>query len=550
MRTRADALVVGAGIAGAGVALRLAEAGLRVTVLAKGPVSDSASYQAQGGLAAAIGADDSPAQHAADTLAAGGGLCHELQVHSFVAQAPATVSWLLGLGVAFDPEPEGGGPALTREGGHSRRRIVHARDATGVAIMEVLGRHLAAHPRIELLAGTAVDLLTRSGLGLPGPDACVGLQVLDATGRLPGILLAPQVVLATGGATGIYSSATNPARPVGDGIAMAWRAGCRVANLEHVQFHPTALRHPRAEGWLLTEALRGEGAHLRLPDGERFMLRHDPRGELAPRDIVARAIYREMAERGLDQVWLDARHLPADFLRRRFPAAMAQCAALGIDITREPIPVAPAAHYFCGGVRTDGSGATDLAGLYAIGETACTGLHGANRLASNSLLEGVVSGARACDAILADRARRLPYGVTIPGVASLPLAIGEEADAEAAAIATAIRETMSRQVGIVRNDHGLSVAVMRLAELDARSGVLLERHGLSPALLELKNLACVAGLVARSALARRESRGAHFNSDHPQSDAIAADTLLGPAADPVHIAQRPGAVIVPERAVA
>jgi L-aspartate oxidase len=549
MRARADVLVVGAGIAGAGVALRLAEAGLRVTVLAKGPVSDSSSYQAQGGLAAAIGPDDSPARHAADTLAAGGGLCHERQVQRFVAQAPATVSWLLGLGVDFDPEP-GGGLALTREGGHSRRRIVHARDATGAAIMEVLGRHLAAHPRIELLAGTAVDLLTRSGLGLPGPDACVGLQLLDANGRLPGLLFAPQVVLATGGAAGIYTTATNPARPVGDGIAMAWRAGCRLANLEHVQFHPTALRHPRAEGWLVTEALRGEGAHLRLPDGERFMLRHDPRGELAPRDIVARAIYREMTDRGLDRVWLDAHHLPADFLRRRFPAAVERCAALGIDITREPIPVAPAAHYFCGGVRTDGSGATDLAGLYAIGETACTGLHGANRLASNSLLEGVVSGATACDAILADSARRLPDGVAISIATGSASAIGGEAETEAAALAAAIRGTMSRQVGIVRNDRDLRAALTRLAALEARCGILLERHGLSPALLELKNLACVAGLVARSALARRESRGAHFNSDHPQADAIAAETILSPANDAVDIVQPPGAHILPERAVA
>jgi L-aspartate oxidase len=550
MRARADVLVVGAGIAGAGVALRLAEAGLRVTVLAKGPVSDSSSYQAQGGLAAAIGPDDSPARHAADTLAAGGGLCHERQVQRFVAQAPATVSWLLGLGVDFDPEPGGGGLALTREGGHSRRRIVHARDATGAAIMEVLGRHLAAHPRIELLAGTAVDLLTRSGLGLPGPDACVGLQLLDANGRLPGLLFAPQVVLATGGAAGIYTTATNPARPVGDGIAMAWRAGCRLANLEHVQFHPTALRHPRAEGWLVTEALRGEGAHLRLPDGERFMLRHDPRGELAPRDIVARAIYREMTDRGLDRVWLDAHHLPADFLRRRFPAAVERCAARGIDITREPIPVAPAAHYFCGGVRTDGSGATDLAGLYAIGETACTGLHGANRLASNSLLEGVVSGATACDAILADSARRLPDGVAISIATGSASAIGGEAETEAAALAVAIRGTMSRQVGIVRNDRDLRAALTRLAALEARCGILLERHGLSPALLELKNLACVAGLVARSALARRESRGAHFNSDHPQADAIAAETILSPANDAVDIVQPPGAHILPERAVA
>ncbi|MGD9387272.1 MAG: L-aspartate oxidase [Gammaproteobacteria bacterium] len=528
-RELSDILVVGAGVAGASVALRLADAGRHVTVLARTPLLDSASNQAMGGIAAAIAPDDSPALHLADTLAAGGELCRESTVRGVVERAPAAIEWLLSQGVQFDRDGEE--LDLTQEGAHSRRRVVHAADTTGRAVMEALLRRLRAHPRITLLERhAAVDLLVETNPAVPGGRRCCGAQVLDLERGLLRALHADHVVLATGGASGIYAISTNRSRPVGDGIALSWRAGCRVADMEMVQFHPTALRHPDAEGWLVTEAVRGEGGRLLLPDGERFMHRYDARAELAPRDIVARAIHSEMAAHKLEFVLLDISHAGADFVRRHFPNTYEHCLAVGIDITREPIPVAPAAHYTCGGVVTGGAGQTDLAGLYAIGETAWTGLHGANRLASNSLLEGLVYGEAAAAAILAD----VPRGFALD-TAAAPRALRAvlrplpaRAAAEARQLAQGLRRIMSREVGIVRSDHGLAAAAARLEALQARARALLGRFGPVPELLELRNLACVGLLVARSARLRCESRGAHFNRDHPEPGPHAMSTVLGP----------------------
>jgi L-aspartate oxidase len=527
--TASDVLVIGAGIAGASAALRLADAGRQVTVLMRTPLAGSASAQALGGIAAAMAPDDSPALHFEDTIAAGNGLCREATVRGVVERAPATIAWLIAQGVAFDRI--GGKLDLTREGAHSRRRIVHVADATGRAIMAVLGRRLEQHPRITLLPRhAAVELLTRRDAATPAGVNCVGARVLDQDRGLLRTLHAGHVVLATGGASGIYEISTNASRPVGDGIALAWRAGCSVADLEMIQFHPTALRHPDAEGWLVTEAVRGEGGYLLLPGGERFMFRYDPRGELAPRDIVARAIHAEMIAHRLDYVLLDISHKGPDFVRAHFPNTWARCAELGIDITRAPMPVAPAAHYSCGGVVTGGSGETAIGGLYAIGETAWTGLHGANRLASNSLVEGLVYGEAVSAAILAD----VPQGTAIqPAPCPEPpqpvmTSVAAHVRTEARQLARATRRIMSRDVGIVRSDRGLAAAAAALERLQARSESLYAQHGPAAELLELRNLACVAALVARSAMLRLESRGAHFNLDHPESGPAALETVMRP----------------------
>ena len=524
-----DVLVIGAGIAGSSAALRLANAGRHVTVVARTPLLASASAQALGGIAAAIGPDDSPALHMADTVAVGGELCRESTVRGVVERAPASIDWLLAQGVEFDHED--GRLDLAQEGAHSRRRIVHAADATGRAVMAALTQRLLRHPRITLLEQhVAIDLLLQDDPAAPAGQACVGARVLVEKSGRRRTLYAGHVVLATGGASGIYPVSTNTSRPTGDGIALAWRAGCRVADMEMVQFHPTALRHPLAEGWLVTEAVRGEGGRLLLPDGERFMFRYDPRGELAPRDIVSRAIHTEMAAHKLEFVLLDISHAGAEFVRRHFPNTWERCLEFGIDITREAIPVAPAAHYTCGGVITGGAGQTDIPGLYAIGETAWTGLHGANRLASNSLLEGLVYGEAASAAILAN----VPRGPTLEraGDAGWPqpaLALpSPRAKAEARELARAIRQTLARDIGIVRCDRGLVAAASRLEKLQWRADALYARHAPSWELLELRNLACVAVLVARSALLRRESRGAHYNSDHPEAGPHAMVTLLQP----------------------
>ena len=539
-RTVSDVIVVGAGVAGASVALRLADTGRHVTVLARHALEDSASNQAMGGIAAAIGPDDSPALHLADTLAAGGELCRESTVRGVVERAPAAIEWLMAQGVAFDRD--GDALDLTQEGAHSRRRVVHAADTTGRAVMLALTRRLRAHPRITLLgAHAAVELLVEGDPAGTDVRSCRGVRAFDMPQGLLRTLHADHVVLATGGASGIYPVSTNRARPVGDGIALAWRAGCRIADMEMVQFHPTALRHPAAEGWLVTEAVRGEGGRLMLPDGERFMHRYDARGELAPRDIVARAIHTEMAAHKLEFVLLDISHKSPDFIRSHFPNTYQHCLALGLDITREPMPVAPAAHYTCGGVVTGGAGQTDVAGLYAVGETAWTGLHGANRLASNSLLEGLVYGEAAAAAILAAVPRGTALEDARPALHAVPEALDAEVAQEVRQLASGVRRVLAREVGIVRSDHGLAAAAARLEWMQARADALYRARGPAPELLELRNLACVGLLVARSALLRSESRGAHFNQDHPETGPHAMSTMLQ---------SRAPALLVDPRAVA
>jgi L-aspartate oxidase len=387
-RNHSQALVLGGGLAGLGVALRLGEAGVRVKLIAKRGLTEGSSRYAQGGIAAVMASGDSVDAHVEDTLVAGAGLCNRESVEFIARNSKAAVDWLLEQGVGFTRDENSDDLHLTQEGGHSQRRIVHASDATGAEVMRALEAKVHACPNIDVHDHfIAVDLITSAKLGVPGANRVLGVYAMDKQTDAVETLTADTVVLATGGASKVYLYTSNPDTSTGDGIAMAWRAGCRVANMEFVQFHPTCLYHPQAKSFLISEAVRGEGGRLLLPDGHRFMPEHDERGELAPRDIVARAIDYEMKRGGLDSVFLDISHKPADFVHAHFPNISARCAAFGFDLAAEPVPVVPAAHYTCGGVVTDLNGRTDIEGLYAVGECTSTGLHGANRLASNSLLE-------------------------------------------------------------------------------------------------------------------------------------------------------------------
>ncbi|QOJ31909.1 MAG: L-aspartate oxidase [Gammaproteobacteria bacterium] len=525
-----DVLVIGAGLGGMSVALRLASAQCRVALMAKKGLGESSSSQAQGGIAAAIAADDSPALHVADTLVAGAGLCHRDAVEWVASRGADCVRWLEAQGVRFTANGDAGGLHLTREGGHSRRRVVHAADASGRAIVDALSARVLANPHITLLGGEiAVDLITTAKLGAGGDNRCLGAYALDRASGHVVTHPARAVVLATGGASKTYLYTSNPDTSTGDGIAMAWRAGCRVANLEFVQFHPTCLFHPQAKSFLISEAVRGEGGRLLLPDGRRFMLDHDPRGELASRDIVARAIDHEMKRGGFECVWLDISHKPAGEILAQFPNIAARCREYGIDITRQPIPVVPAAHYTCGGVMTDLHGATDLPGLYAVGECSFTGLHGANRLASNSLLECAVFGAAAAEHI-ADR---------LPGFAPLPgrLPAWDESrvtDPDEQVVVShnwdELRRFMWDYVGIVRTNKRLERARHRVNLLQEEIAEFYGNFRITNDLVELRNLALVAELTIRSALSRHESRGLHFNRDYPRTlpDTEARDTILTP----------------------
>ena len=541
-----DALIIGGGLAGLSVALRLAER-MKVAVVAKAALTEGSSLYAQGGIAAVLNpTEDSLDSHVTDTLATGAGLCHRDVVELVVRGGPAAVSWLVAQGVPFSHGPanhtnesygrtserseQGYRFHLTREGGHSHRRVVHAADATGRAVQTTLEAKVRQHPGIRLLEHhIAIDLLTQAKLERPGSNRCLGLYVLDkASGRVR-TLSARFTVLATGGASKAYLYTSNPDTSTGDGIAMAWRADCRVANMEFVQFHPTCLWHPHAKSFLISEAVRGEGGVLRLPDGERFMPAHDPRGELAPRDVVARAIDYEMKRRGLDYVHLDISHKPAAFIREHFPTITARCLELGYDIAKAPIPVVPAAHYTCGGVVTDLTARTDLDGLYAVGECAFTGLHGANRLASNSLLECLVFG----EAAARDIARRLPE--TPPATDALP-AWDETrvTDADEAVVVShnwnELRHGMWDYVGIVRTTKRLERAQHRVDMLREEIREYYRNFKVTNDLIELRNLVLVAELIIRSAMARHESRGLHFTRDYPQKDPTHSpcDTVLTP----------------------
>jgi L-aspartate oxidase len=516
-----DVLIVGSGLAGLSVALHLA-ATHRVAILTKRSLSDGSSGWAQGGIAAVMDKGDSFDAHVDDTLVAGAGLSDPAATRFVVEHAPESVAWLQSLGVPFTEDD--GHLHLTREGGHSARRIVHVTDATGAAVQQTLIQRVKQTPNITLLEHhMLVDLIIASKLGHQ-PERCLGLYALDETTDEVLTFRAPYTILATGGAGKVYLYTTNPDTSTGDGIAAAWRAGCRVTNMEFIQFHPTCLYHPHVKNFLISEAVRGEGGRLVLPDGTRFMPNHDERLELAPRDVVARAIDFEMKKHGLDCVLLDISHQPPAFVKEHFPNIYARCLDLGIDITREPIPVVPAAHYTCGGIHTDLAGRTDLPGLHAIGETAYTGLHGANRLASNSLVECMVFARSAANDILS---LHLPMP---PAVAHWDDSRVTDAD-EAVVIShnwDELRRFMWDYVGIVRTNKRLDRAAHRIKLLQEEIQEFYSAFHVTRDLLELRNLVTVAELIVRSAQARHESRGLHFSRDYPHMADVAVPTTLSP----------------------
>ena len=516
-----DVLIVGSGLAGLSAALLLSSE-KRVAVITKRAVSEGSSGWAQGGIAAVWSKDDSFDAHVDDTLVAGAGLCDLAATRFVVENAPKAIAWLQTMGVPFSEED--GQLHLTREGGHSARRIVHVTDATGAAVQRTLIDAVLKTPNITLFENhTLVDLITTDKLGLPG-KRCLGLYALDDVTDQVLTFEAPQTILATGGAGKVYLYTTNPDTATGDGIAAAWRAGCRVQNMEFIQFHPTCLYHPHAKSFLISEAVRGEGGRLLLPDGTRFMPHHDPRLELAPRDVVARAIDFEMKKGGFDCVYLDISHQPLSFLQEHFPNIYARCLELGIDISKQPIPVVPAAHYTCGGVLADLHGRTDLAGLYAIGEAACSGLHGANRLASNSLVECMVFAQATTQDICSAPA---PTAPTLPkwddsrvGDADETVVISHNWDE--------LRRFMWDYVGIVRTNKRLDRAAHRIALLQDEIQEFYANFQVTRDLLELRNLVQVADLIVRSAQARHESRGLHFSRDYPDMLPEALPTILSP----------------------
>lgn len=514
MQHNTDILIIGGGAAGLSLALRLADSH-HISLISKGILREGSTLYAQGGVAAVLDPKDSIESHIQDTLAAGANLCNEDIVRFTVEHGAENIHWLIEQGIEFTRASNNKDYHLTREGGHSQRRIIHAQDASGRAIETTLEHKVRTHPNIEIYEHhNAIDLITTAKLDKNNSNTCLGAYVLDRKFNRVEVFHAKYTVLATGGASKVYLYTTNPDTSTGDGIAMAWRAGCRVANMEFNQFHPTCLYHPDAKSFLITEAVRGEGGILRLPDGTPFMKKFDKRAELAPRDIVARAIDHEMKRLGSECVYLDISHKPAKFISRMFPTVYERCLEYGIDITKAPIPVVPAAHYTCGGVITDINAQTDVNQLYAIGETAFTGLHGANRMASNSILECLVFAQSASEHIL-------KQGITKTEQITLP--VWDESrvtDSDEEVVVThnwdELRRFMWDYVGIVRTDKRLRRAKSRvnllLKEIDEYYG----NFRVTSDLLELRNLAMVADLIIQSAIDRKESRGLHYTLNHPK----------------------------------
>ena len=523
---RHDVLIIGGGAAGLSLALRLPDT-LRVAIITKGDETESSTYHAQGGVSAVLRKDDSYASHIADTLDAGGGLCDPAAVQFTVEHGPDNIRWLTELGVPFtaDSHPDGSKSwHLTREGGHSQRRVIHAADATGRALETTLMNHVQHSPHIEMFSHhIAVDLITGIKLGLKH-NRCIGAYVLNKESDHVETFQARYVVLATGGANKVYLYTTNPDGSTGDGIAMAWRAGCQIANMEFMQFHPTCLFHPHAKSFLLTEALRGEGGKLLLPDGSRFMDKFDARGELAPRDIVARAIDHEIKRLGVECLYLDISFKPAAFITSHFPNIYAKCLEFGIDITKQPMPVVPAAHYTCGGVMVDLNSRTNIENLYAVGETSFTGLHGANRLASNSLLECLVFAEAACNDIQQKAGSKVPWDKIKDWDESRVTDSDEEV--VVAHNWDELRRFMWDYVGIVRTNKRLERAKHRIDLLQSEINDYYGNFRITNDLIELRNLALVADLIIRCAQQRKESRGLHYTLDYLSTDAVAKNTVL------------------------
>lgn len=519
MAANFDILVIGSGLAGQSAALRLAKH-CKVGLISKRSLDDSASSWAQGGIAAVLDDQDSVEAHIQDTLTAGAFL-NDLPATRFVVEnGRRAIDWLIEQGVLFSRES--GNYHLTREGGHSARRVIHVADTTGLAVQQVLTAKVKNHPNITILEHhIAIDLITGAKLGL-SDKRCYGAYVLNNQSGEVVTIGARNTLIATGGSGKVYLYTTSPDTSTGDGIAMAWRAGCSISNMEFIQFHPTCLYHPEAKSFLISEAVRGEGGVLKLPDGTRFMPDHDPRGELAPRDVVARAIDFEMKKRGLDCVYLDISHRPAAFLREHFPNILARCLELGIDITQQPIPVVPAAHYTCGGIVSDLRARTSIPGLYVAGEASCSGLHGANRLASNSLLECIVFAEAAANDILAQPITPIP---ALPKWDESRVTDPDE-EVVIAHNWDELRRFMWDYVGIVRTTKRLQRAQHRIRLLAKEIDEFYSNFKISNDLIELRNLVVTADLIVRCALQRKESRGLHFSRDFPNTLEKPKNTLI------------------------
>jgi len=525
-----DVLVIGAGAAGLSLALSLAKHA-RVAVLAKSDLKEGSTLYAQGGISAVLDEKDTFDSHISDTLAAGAGICDENAVQFTVKNAKQAIDWLIENGVNFTTKKQADGTTqyhLTKEGGHSHRRVIHSADTTGQAIAESLENQARKNPNIELYENhNVVDLITSKKVGL-GNNHCFGAYVLDRNQNKVVVFRSRFTVLATGGASKVYLYTSNPDVSTGDGIAIAWRAGCRVANMEFIQFHPTCLYHPNAKSFLISEAVRGEGGKLLLPDGSPFMHRFDSRGELAPRDIVARAIDHEMKRLGVDHLLLDISYKSSKFIIEHFPNIYERSKSFGYDMTKEPLPVVPAAHYTCGGVMTDLHGRTDIGGLYAIGETAYTGLHGANRMASNSLLECVVFAFAAAKDIV----EKLDSSTMPNELPHWDESRVTDSDEEVVVAHNwdELRRFMWDYVGIVRTDKRLQRAKRRVEMLQSEIMEYYSNFRVSSDLLELRNLVQVAELIINSAISRKESRGLHYTLDYPKKDDVnfLKNTVLEP----------------------